>query len=352
MFQGRNCSGRTIAHVRAVAVPAVNEDRCTFVEPLDRDWETADIADRLCRFEWLQCCGEKYQSATCLDAIRELKLAVAPTNPDHIELEKGLLRWAQDSYWLDDKFTATEGGTLPEDWRLGNKPNLTQIHREKKSRTENDKGLIAVRLDKAIRDVKKLTEGAQGLGVRVHQLPEKAADIEDDGKFHFAVLGPDAASESGKPSSVAKKFIDETTSAAKPRVYRNAVMLAVPSKDGLEVVRSRVADLLAWEQVETELKDQAKSGSVDAQRIQRLTVEMEKAKKLLPDAIRQAWCMMVTVSETNDVQAFKLGITDEALFMTLKVDPRSRLQETKITAGSLLPVGLTICGRKATNCGG
>jgi len=272
--------------------------------------------------------------------VRELKLAVAPTNPDRIELEKALLRWAQDSYWLDDKFTATEGGALPEDWRLGNKPNLTQIHQEKKSRIENDKGLIAVRLDKAIRDVKKLTDGASGLGVRVHQLPEKPADIEDDGKFHFAVMGPEAASESGKPSAVAKRFIDETTSAAKPRVYRNAVILAVPSKDGLEVVRSRIADLLAWEQVESELKEQAKKGSIDAQRMQRLTVEMEKAKKLVPDAIRQAWCMMVTVSENNDVQAFKLSITDDPLFMTLKADTtRSRLQETKITAESLLPDG-------------
>ena len=271
--------------------------------------------------------------------LRELKLAVAPTNPDRIELEKALLRWAQDSYWLDDKFTATEGATLPEDWRLGNKPNLTQIHREKKAQIENDKGLIAVRLDKAIRDVKKLTEGASGLGVRVHQLPEKPADIEDDGKFHFAVLGTDAASESGKPSTVAKKFIDETTSAAKPRVYRNAVILSVPSKDGVEMVRGRIADLLAWEQVESELRDQAKKGSVDAQRMQRLTVEMERAKKLVPDAIRQAWCMMVTVSETNDIQSFKLGITDDSLFMTLKNDPRSRLQETKITAESLLPGG-------------
>jgi len=271
--------------------------------------------------------------------VRELKLAVAPTNPDRIELEKALLRWAQDSYWLDDKFTATEGGALPEDWRLGNKPNLTQIHREKKAQIENDKGLIAVRLDRAIREVKKLTEGATGLGVRVHQLPEKPADVEDDGKFHFAVLGTDAASESGKPSAVAKKFIDETASAAKPRVYRNAVILSVPSKDGVEMVRGRIADLLAWEQVETELKDQAKKGSVDAQRMQRLTVEMEKAKKIVPDAIRQAWCMMVTVSEANDIQAVKLGVTDESLFMSLKSDPRSRLQETKITAEALLPDG-------------
>lgn len=271
--------------------------------------------------------------------VRELKLAVAPTNPDRIELEKALLRWAQESYWLDDKFTTTDGSAMPEDWRLGNKPNLTQIHREKKAKIENDKGLIAVRLDKAIRDVKKLTEGASGLGVRVHQLPEKPADIEDDGKFHFAVLDTDAASESGKPSAVAKRFIDETTSAAKPRVYRNAVILSVPSKDGVEMVRGRIADLLAWEQVESELKEEAKKGSVDAQRMQRLIVEMEKAKKLVPDAIRQAWCMMVTVSESNDIQAFKLGVTDESLFITLKGDPRSRLQETKITAESLLPDG-------------
>ena len=271
--------------------------------------------------------------------LRELKLAVAPTNPDRIELEKGLLRWAQESYWLDDKFTATEENALPEDWRLGNKPNLTQIHREKKAEIENDKGLIAVRLDKAVRDVKRLTEGASVLGVRVHQLPEKPADIEDDGKFHFAVLDIDAASESGKPSAVAKRFIDETTSAAKPRVYRNAVILAVPSKDGVEMVRGRVADLLAWEQVESELNEEAKKGSLDAQRMQRLFVEMDKAKKLVPDAIRQAWCMMVTVSETNDIQAFKLSLADESLFTTMKGDSRSRLQETKITAESLLPDG-------------
>jgi hypothetical protein len=271
--------------------------------------------------------------------LRALKMAVAPTNPDRIEMEKGLLRWAQESYWLDDKYSSTEGGVLPEEWRLGNKPNLTQIHREKKRAVEADTGLIAVRLDKAIRDVKKLTEGASAMGVRVHHLPDKPADIEDDGKFHFAVLGPEAGSESGKPSPVARKFIDETTGAAKPRVYRNAVILAVPSKDGLEMVRSRIADLLAWEQVESELKDQAKNGTVDAQRMQRLIVELEKAKKMVPDAIRQSWCMIVTVSESNEVQAFKLNITDDPLFTTLKGDTRSRLQETKITAESLLPDG-------------
>jgi hypothetical protein len=45
------------------------------------------------------------------------------------------------------------------------------------------------------------------------------------------------------------------------------------------------------------------------------------------------------VSETNDIQAFKLAITDDPLFTVLKGDSRSRLQETKITAESLLPDG-------------
>lgn len=270
---------------------------------------------------------------------RDLKLLLAPTSPDRIELEKGLIRWAQESYWLDDRYTATDGSSLPEVWRVGNRPNLTQIHREKKRQIEGDPGLIDVRLDAAIRSVKKLTDAAHGSGIRVHQLPEKPSDVEDDGKFHFAVMGPEAASDSGKPSPLARRFLDETTSAAKPRVYRNAVVLAVPSKDGIDVVRSRVADLLAWEQVAAEIEAQHKQGSVDAQRLQRLTVEVEKAKKLVPDAIRQAWCMVVTVSQADDVHAFKVGISDDPLFTVIKNDSRSRIQETKVTAAALLPGG-------------
>ncbi|MFT5412616.1 MAG: hypothetical protein ACI9NC_005365 [Verrucomicrobiales bacterium] len=49
---------------------------------------------------------------------RDLTLLIAPTNPDRIELGKGLQRWAHESYWLDDKFTDTAPGTQPESWRL------------------------------------------------------------------------------------------------------------------------------------------------------------------------------------------------------------------------------------------
>ena len=68
----------------------------------------------------------------------------------------------------------------------------------------------------------RLTEGARGAGVKVHVLPARPSDIEDDGEFHYAVLGPKAASESGKPSAEARRFLDETSGPEKPRAPKSA----------------------------------------------------------------------------------------------------------------------------------
>src|SRR5690606_1524722 len=110
--------------------------------------------------------------------------------------------------------------------------------------------------------VKSLSSGASAAGVRVHTLPTKPRDIEDDGLFHFGILGPSGASDSGRPNAEAKRYLDETTGPEKPRVYRNAVILLAPSKDGLEVASARVRDFLAWDQVRVDLKDQSKDGNV------------------------------------------------------------------------------------------
>ena len=80
--------------------------------------------------------------------------------------------------------------------------------------------LVEAKLLDEIEKLKSLTAGAGPAGARVHILPEKPRDIEDDGEFHFAVLGPKAASDSGKPSAEARRFLDETTGADRPRVYR------------------------------------------------------------------------------------------------------------------------------------
>jgi len=268
---------------------------------------------------------------------RDLVVLLGATRPDRIELEKGLMRWAQESFWLDDRYSAVDENELPGTWRLGNRPNLTQMHAVAAERISDD--IVRVRLLDEIGRVRSLSTGASAAGVRVHMLPTSPRDIEDDGQFHYAILGPSAASDSGKPSPEAKRFLDETTGPEKPRVYRNAVLLLTPSRDGLEIASARVRDYLAWEQVRTDLQEQAKEGDIDVTRIQTLTINIDKAKGRVPEAIKQAYCIVVTVSEKNEVQAFKINVTDDPHFTIIKNDPRSRVQDSPITAEALLPGG-------------
>jgi hypothetical protein len=268
---------------------------------------------------------------------RDLAVLLGSVRPDKIELEKGLARWSQSSYWLDDLYTAVSEGQIPGTWRLGNRPNLTQMHAVAAKNIPDD--TVRARLLDDIGKAKSLTANASAAGVRVHTLPTRPKDIEDDGAFHYAVLGPNAASESGKPSAEAKRFLDETTGSDRPRVYRNAVLLVAPSKDGLELAMARVRDYLAWETVREDVKKQQKDGNVDPARAQTMQINIDKAKGRIPEAIKQAYSIVVSVSEKDEAQAFKITVTEEPHFNTIKADKRSRVQDTAITAEALLPDG-------------
>jgi len=268
---------------------------------------------------------------------RDLAVLLGSTRPDKIELDKALSRWAQRSYWLDDQFAVVAEGHIPNTWRLGNRPNLTQMHANAVKNISEE--IVITRLLDDIGKVKSLTVGASAAGVRVHSLPTRPRDIEDDGAFHYAVLGTNAASESGKPKAEAKRFLDETTASDRPRVYRNSVVLLVPSGDGLELAAGRVRDFLGWEIVRGEINNQKKDGSVDAARAQTLQINIERAKARIPEAIKQAYCIVVTVSDKDEVQAFKITVSEEPHFNIIKADRRSRVQDTAITAEALLPDG-------------
>ena len=270
---------------------------------------------------------------------RELMLLLGGTRPDKIGLEKALLRWTEVSWFLDETaISDAELGPdrqrqLPKSWRLGSKPNLRQMHDDAITRVSPD--LIEVRLLDEIGKPRNLTAGASAAGAKVHNLPSRPNDIADDGEFHYAVLGPNAASDSGKPSSEAKRFVDETTSPDKPRVYRNAVVLAVPSRDGLDATRNNIRDYLGWEEVRDQLKDQ----EIDPIRTEMLAAYISGSRKRIPQAIEQAYCIVVTVSEKNEVQAFKINPGGEPLFNFIKGDGRSRIQDTPVSADALLPGG-------------
>ncbi len=268
----------------------------------------------------------------------ELVRLVGSRAPDAIELEKGLRRWREISWFLDDADAGVDdpsaAQSLPPSWRLGNRPNLRQMHDEACAQRVGTEAVVA-RLEEAIRGAKSLVEGATALEVGVHLLPAAPRDVRDDGSFRYAVLGPDAVSDSGKPSPVAKRFLDETTGPERPRVHRNAVVLAVPSRDGLEAAHAAVRALLGWEDVQAQLAGH----EVDAVQEERLRRRLQEARGRVPEAVRHAYGVVVTVNERNAVHAFRLPASGRPLFTEIKNDGRSRIKETPVDAAALLPDG-------------
>ncbi|MGE0483479.1 MAG: hypothetical protein AB7Q81_05040 [Gammaproteobacteria bacterium] len=266
---------------------------------------------------------------------RDLKLLVGGGAPDRIELDKGLARWADTSWYLDDTFIDDREDGLPKLWRLGSKPNLKQMHHD--ARSHISPTVLDEVLEKEIRGASKLSEGARGAGVKVHMLPARPSEIEDDGEFHYAVLGPKAASEGGKPSPEAKRFIDETTGPDKPRALnRNAVVLAVPSKEGIEVAREKVRDLLGWEKVREMLKER---DDVDTAATARLETNLRAARGEMVSQIVMAYSIAATVNDANDIAAYRINVDNDPLFGKIVADKRLRIESTAVNAEALLPGG-------------
>jgi Protein of unknown function (DUF499) len=270
----------------------------------------------------------------------DLMALISASKPDRIELEKGLRRWTELSWFLDEAEFASDvaedgqAKALPKAWRLGNRPNLKQMHHDACANRVTAEA-VDLKLLGDVQQTKSLTQGATAAGARVHTLPERPRDIENDGDFHFAVLGPKAVSDSGKPSAEVRRFIDETTGPDRPRTYRNALVLVAPSRDGLDALRTRIREYLGWEEVRDQLKDQPQ----DPIREEMLATWTEQARKRIPDAIRQAWSIVITVNEQNDIHAFKITVGADPLFSTVKGDKRSRIQDTAISAEAMLPGG-------------
>ncbi len=270
---------------------------------------------------------------------RELMVLLGHTRPDKIELEKALHRWTEISWFLDENalqdFEPGSDGAnqLPKSWRLGSRPNLHQMHHDACTRVSRD--FVEDKLAKEIGSCKSLTANASASGARVHVLPTSSRDIEDDGEFHYAILGPKFASSSGRPSPEAGRFLVEYTGSDRPRVYRNAVVLVAPSVDGLEAARNAIREYLGWLEVEEQLKGQ----DLDPNRKHLLDMAKADTTRRITELVRQAYCLVVTVSEKNEVQAFKVVVTNEPLFSIIKNESQARIQETAVSADALLPGG-------------
>jgi hypothetical protein len=273
---------------------------------------------------------------------RELLVLLGQTRPDKITLEKALRRWTEVSWFLDEDVLqegvqAAEADVLPRAWRLGSRPNLTQMHHDAcQNRVSLE--LTDAKLLEEIERLNSLTSGAKGAGVKVHNLSKSPSQVADDGEFHYVVLPLAAACDPGNPSELAQRFWTETTSPEKPRVNKNALVLVAPSPSGLEQARQAVLAYLGWQEVQAQLKKQDLA-KCDPLRWQMLLAKLNAAQKAIPGAIRQAYTTVITLSEKGEVEAFKVRVGSEPLFAIIKADAHTRIQETAISAEALLPGG-------------
>ena len=266
----------------------------------------------------------------------ELQRLAGTSGPNKIEFKKGLGGWRDISWFLDDEDSDEgDGQSLPKEWRLGTRPNLRNMHDEACSRRVTDADVTERLLATVRKNRAKLDGGASAAGAKSHLLPTSPADVADDGDFHYVILGPEAVSESGRPSALARRYIEVKSDRGQPRVARNSIVLAVPSRNGLEAARIQVRSLLGWEHVDAQLSNK----NVDPIRAERLRRRLRDARKHVPDVVRQAYGVVVTVNENNDVHAFKLQPSAEPLFLQIKNDERSRIKETAVDAEALLPEG-------------
>lgn len=271
--------------------------------------------------------------------ITDLYSLVGAAKPDKIALEKGIQAWGNRSWFLDETHLdsaekrADGSRGVPKTWRLGFQPNLKQMHDDARVNRVGKSAIDEMLLDE-IKAAKWLDAGASTLGARVHKLPTGPDQVPSDGEFRYVILGPNGQSESGKPSALAVRFCEEVTGPHSPRSAKNAIVIAAPDRTGMAQAQGKVRDYLAWLEVKAQLSGQA----VDPVRSSMLDSAVSGSKKDIADAIRQAYCIVVTRGTDDSVSAFKVTVDPaKPLFTTIKEDPKSRITDVALAPDALLP---------------
>ena len=257
---------------------------------------------------------------------------------------KALRRWREVSWFLDDEdaHEASASQELPKSWRLGNRPNLKQMHDEAcRERVTSD--AVDAALADAIRKARNsLTGGAKATGAKGALAAGRSGGCWQDDSIcsDFVILGPDAVSDSGRPSALAKRYLAETTGPKPPaRDTAMPLVLAVPSRDGLDAMRASARTLLGWEDVSRATRKTKPSIPLRAERLRR-----ELAGSAQPACrrwFRQGYAVVVSVERRR---RGRTGVPSggrgrAAVHRDQERRTFARIKETAIDAEALLPDG-------------
>lgn len=267
--------------------------------------------------------------------LSELRWLLACTVEMPAVLNNGLISWAKSSWYLEE-CEATEAATgVPKFWRLGPKPNLNQLHDSFKrqalkfARSKFD--------DLAQNKCTPLYEGCNEAGVKLHKLPQRPGDVEDDGQFRIVLLGADFECAVGDPPRKdACDYIRTHSSDADVRTFQNIVVVVAPSVPGLRLAEDQIANWMAWQQIE----NSPQFRDLESFQQQSVRTRMREALKDATTAVKNAYELVLYVDRNGAVQAKKVTLGGQTLLETLKQDKDLRIFDEKIDASAIMPGGL------------
>jgi len=273
-------------------------------------------------------------------SLQDITKMVSVNRPDKIGLRKAMQEWSEISWYLDedeleDKETNSDGTKgISKSWRLGFKPNLRQLHHDALHRVSAE--AIQEEFEDKIKKARRLKANVSDVyKIKLHLLPSKPSDVEDDGDFHFAILNLDSASSSIDISKVAKRFLEENTGADAPRKFKNSIILALPSIDGVEMIQKSIRSFLAWREIPSMIKNT----EIESQQEAKLAMHSRTAEEDVNKAIQAAYCMLAAYSNKGIIECFKLAVDENPLIEVILKDNRSRITTTSINEETLLPDG-------------
>jgi hypothetical protein len=254
----------------------------------------------------------------------ELLALLAHPQVDPAALEEGLRKWRGLSWFLVED---------PQIWRLSTHPNLNHIHvRAMEHLDETD---VDTELRRRVRNVPALRDADPG--VEVHLLPNTPADVSDNLKLHYLVLGPECAVEPGKPlPSEVVAYFDQVTGPQNPRIYRNNLVAVVPEASHLAGLREQVRRWMGWDRVE-QVKEYRKVLTEHQRR--ELPRRKQEAANNLPEAVVGAYNLLVTVDEAGEARTQTLRHAEGCAFDRIKatLSEEERILLTTLDPDLLLP---------------
>ena len=210
---------------------------------------------------------------------------VGATRPDRIELEKSLRRWTDLSWFLDEaEFRATRRrtagpGRCPRrgasaTGRTSSRCTTTPA-RIASRRSSSEQKLLA-----EVRRTRSLVQGAAAAGARVHTRPERPRESRTTAISISPFWGRKPCPTPAGRVPGAPLHRRDDRAGPPPHPPQRHRSRGPPSRDGLDAARARIREYLGWEEVRSQVGDQAQ----DAVREGMLAAWTEQARKRIPEA--------------------------------------------------------------------